>query len=77
MPPVNHDKTRLHNFVAGRDWEQPTYEYVPFGRADAPMWLCIVRLRGGEIGRGDAPKKNVATDIAAKRALDFLRGMDP
>ncbi|TRM60391.1 hypothetical protein BD626DRAFT_571808 [Schizophyllum amplum] len=70
--PSAHWKTRLHNRVKGYGWAQPVADFTPFGQPNNCMWLCIVRINGEEFGRGDAPTKAAAGEIAAQRACAEL-----
>ncbi|KAL1747365.1 hypothetical protein HDZ31DRAFT_61282 [Schizophyllum fasciatum] len=65
---TSHHKTELHNRLGSLGWPSPVYDYGLNGN----VWLCVVRINGGEFSRADGPSRSAASELAAKRACARL-----
>jgi dsRNA-specific ribonuclease len=74
LPPAEPSHTRaLMVFIAKRHMKEAEF-YDESNQVEGPShrWICTFKLGGKELGRGEAPSKRHAKQLASEQALKVL-----
>ncbi len=68
-------KTTLQEMCAARGWEPPEYRIAGSGPDHERTFEAVAVVGGHDAGRGTAPSKKRAQQLAAAAAVDYLRAL--